>query len=150
MKEPLEFFRKLRDQLQADRDTPPDALARLANANFALAETTAEVGSIPDAILSFSESLAIYDDLARDNPSVANYDYERARSQHALALLLRRTGHPAEAMDLHRKARETPSSGSLDLIPTSSSFKAPLAATHDSMGTLLDETGHPAEAIMSI
>ena len=37
LKEPLEFFRKLRDQLQSDRDTRPEALAKLAGADLDLA-----------------------------------------------------------------------------------------------------------------
>ena len=36
----MEFFRQLRDQLQSDRDTRPDALAKLADANLDLADTT--------------------------------------------------------------------------------------------------------------
>ena len=36
LKEPLAFFRALRDRLQADRDTRPESLARLAEASFDL------------------------------------------------------------------------------------------------------------------
>ena len=34
LKEPLEFFRKLRDQLHTDRDTRPETLAKLASIQF--------------------------------------------------------------------------------------------------------------------
>ena len=80
LKEPLEFFRKLRDQLQADRDTRPEALAKLASASFDLAETTAEIGSVPDAIRSHSEALAIRERLARDHPTVAKYQRDLAEA----------------------------------------------------------------------
>ncbi len=59
LKEPLEFFRKLRDQLQTDRDTRPEALARLASAAFDLATLTDEIGDKQDALQSFQESLKI-------------------------------------------------------------------------------------------
>ena len=36
LKEPLAFFSTLRDRLQADRDTRPESLARLAEASFDL------------------------------------------------------------------------------------------------------------------
>ena len=38
LKEPLAFFRSLRDRLQADRDTRPDSLARLATASSDLGD----------------------------------------------------------------------------------------------------------------
>ena len=47
--EPLEFFGKLKDELQSDRDTRPDALAKLAGAGRDLAITTEEIGRVPDA-----------------------------------------------------------------------------------------------------
>ena len=40
LKEPLAFFKALRDRLQADRDTRPESLARLAQASFDLGDLT--------------------------------------------------------------------------------------------------------------
>src|SRR5207248_2341161 len=73
LKEPMAFFGKLRDQLQSDGDTRPEALAKLAAANFDLASTTRQIGRIPDAVRSYSESITIRERLVRDNPGVAQY-----------------------------------------------------------------------------
>jgi serine/threonine protein kinase len=59
LKQPLEFFRELRDQLQSDRDTRPGTLAKLADANLDLARTTREIGSAADALWSCAEAIAI-------------------------------------------------------------------------------------------
>ena len=57
LKEPLEFFRKLRDQLQADHDTRP-RLGKARRGELRPGVTTAEIGSIPDAIRSYTESIS--------------------------------------------------------------------------------------------
>ena len=44
LKEPLAFFRDLRGQLQADHDTRPESLARLAEAGFDLGQLMDEIG----------------------------------------------------------------------------------------------------------
>src|SRR5262249_46487022 len=44
LKEPLAFFKSLRDRLQADRDTRPESLVRLANAVHEYAHLTDEIG----------------------------------------------------------------------------------------------------------
>ena len=59
LNEPLAFFKDLRQQLQADKETRPDALARLASAAFELASLTDEIGDKQDALRSYQESLAI-------------------------------------------------------------------------------------------
>ena len=66
--EPLEFFGRLKDELRSDRDTHPDALAKLAEAGRDLAITTEEIGRVPDAIRSYSESIDILERLVREQP----------------------------------------------------------------------------------
>ena len=66
LKEPLEFFRRLRDELQADNDTRPESLKNLAKAAFDLGVLSAEIGSKEDALRAYQESLGIYERLARE------------------------------------------------------------------------------------
>lgn len=50
LKEPQAFFKRLRDRLQADRETSPESLARLADANLVLGSITNEIGDKEDAV----------------------------------------------------------------------------------------------------
>ena len=59
LKEPLSFFRSLRDQLQADNDTRPEALGRLAAAVSELGHLTDEIGNKQDAIIAHQEALEL-------------------------------------------------------------------------------------------
>ena len=148
LKEPLEFFRTLRDQLQADRDTSPDALVKLATAGFDLAETTLQFGNIPDALRAHCEALAIREQLDRDYPTVAEYQAELAGSHNALGMMRTNMGHPAEALKSYRRAlaimnRVTRDSHSV------SEYQRDLARVHNNIGELLGNMGQSAEALQS-
>jgi serine/threonine-protein kinase len=104
LKEPLEFFRTLRDQLQADRDTRPEALDRLSRAYFDLANITREIGSIPDAIRSYSEAIAILERLTRDHPSLTGYQSKLVKTHLNKGNLLGQRGDPTAALESHRQA----------------------------------------------
>ncbi len=148
LKEPMEFFRTLRDQFQADRDTRPEALAQLAAANVDLAKISMEIGSIPDAIHSYTESLAILERLARDHRSVTEYHSDIAANHDNIGNLLIATGDPAGALKSHRKAlaiRE-PLAGD---NPTVASYQRDLARSHNNIGNLLYLTGDLTEALES-
>jgi hypothetical protein len=79
LKEPLAFFRSLREQLQADRDTRPESLVRLASEAFELGSLRSDIGNQQDTLRAFQEALAICERLARENPSVT-------KLQHAVAV----------------------------------------------------------------
>src|SRR5262249_25492239 len=136
LQEPLEFFRKLRDQLQSDRDTRPDALEKLASANFDLALTTAEIGNIPDAIRSCSESIAILERLVSKNPPGTEYQSDLARSHDAIANLLSATGQLAVALESCRRAMAIRERLVRD-NPTVTSFQSDLADSHNAIAHLL-------------
>jgi serine/threonine protein kinase len=146
LSEPLEFYRALRDRLQSDRDTRPEALAKLVLANLDLADTTRQIGSIPDAIRSYTESIAILEGLARDHPTCAECRRDLAISQNNLGLLLHATGHPTEALESYRQALAI-----WELLvrdqPSVTDYQSELAACHSNLGGLLNETGHAAEAL---
>ena len=73
LKEPLAFFRVLRERLVADRDTRPESLERLGLASFELGKLSDEIGDKQDALRAHEEALPILERLARENPSVAEF-----------------------------------------------------------------------------
>jgi tetratricopeptide (TPR) repeat protein len=148
LKEPLEFFRKLRDQLHSDNDRRPDALSKLAAANFDLATTTAEIGSVLDAVRSYTESIAIFERLTRDDPAVTKYQVNLAASHNNIGVMLGKTGHPAEALESHRRAMMIQERLARD-NPAVAQLQNDLAGSHNNMGSLLRVTGHPTEALES-
>jgi len=92
----------MRDRLQADRETTPDSLARLASANFDLGQITNEIGDKQDALRAYKESLAIRVRLARENPSVTLFHSDLANSHHNIGIMQRETGRPAEGAGVAR------------------------------------------------
>ena len=148
LKEPLEFFRQLRDQLQADSDTRPETLARLADANFDLAYTTAEIGSIPDAIRSYAESITILERLVRENPTVAAYQRDLAASCNNVAALLNASGHMAEATELYQRVLTINKRLACE-HPTVAEYQKGIAHAYNNISLLLRDMGHAAEALES-
>jgi serine/threonine-protein kinase len=148
LEEPQGFFRKLKDDLQSDRDARPDALARLARASHDLAKTTEEIGSITDAIRSYSESIEILERLVRDRPDTVAYQEDLSASRQRLGHLLSETARPVEALESYHRAlgiRERLAREHPDVAE----YQGRLAGTHSSIGTLLHHTGRPVEAMES-
>src|SRR5262249_35116078 len=98
LKRPLEFFKSPRDQLQAARDTSPQALARLAGASFDLGILTNEIGDTQDALIAHWNALAIRQKLADANPTVTAFQSGVADSHNRIGILLSHTGKTVEAM----------------------------------------------------
>src|SRR5262249_52942407 len=99
LREPLAFFRSLRDQLLADHDTRPNALMRLANAAHNYAHVTEDCGDLEDGLRSHIESMAIWKQLIasdRDNPE---YQAALASIYRCRGNQLRQTGRLTEAQD---------------------------------------------------
>ena len=145
LKEPLAFFKSLRTSLQADRDTKPESLARLADAGFALGFLTNEIGDDQDALTAYGESLAIRQKLANAHPSVTQYQSDLAASHNNLGNLLGATGQ----IDAARKAYEAalPIWEKLaDAHPTVTQYQSDLAASHTNLGGLLSATDQPDAA----
>ena len=149
LKEPLEFFRTLRDQLQADRDTRPDSLAKLAAACMNLADTTRQIGSFPDAIRSYVEARDIRERLARDHPAVAAYQRDLGVSLDDLANSQRETGHSTEAIQSHRRAIEIRERLVAD-NPAVLQYQRDLAASYLNIGLMLHITRQLDEAMKSL
>ena len=97
LKEPLAFFRSFREQLQADNETNPDALARLANAGHDYAHLAEEIGDIHDGLRSQVESLSIWEKLVRDHPATAEYENGLALVEYCRGKMLSKTGDTGAA-----------------------------------------------------
>jgi tetratricopeptide (TPR) repeat protein len=145
LREPLAFFKSLRDQLQADSDTRPEALSRLASAAFDLGYLTREIGDEQDAITAYRQSLDIYQKLAADHPTGTDYQSDLAASHNDLGALLRETGALAEARRAFEAAREIRWKLARD-HPSVAAYQSDLAASHNNLGALLHDTGALAEA----
>jgi tetratricopeptide (TPR) repeat protein len=148
LKEPLEFFKKLRDTLQADGDTRPEALARLASAVFELAKLTDEIGSKQDALTSFRESLMILERLAREHPNVAPFLNNLAVAYNTTGLLLSDTGESMQAIDLHSKALEI-FERLVKFDPTVIEFRSGLAGSHFNIGRMQLTAGRADKALQA-
>ncbi len=149
LKEPLAFFKLLREQFQIDNETRPEALARLAEAAHDYAHLTHEIGDIQDSLRSHVESLAIWEKLVRDHPAKADYQNGLARIENCRGYMLSDAGHPDQALSSfgralairQRLARENPSE---------TVFQHDLAATHHGTGLAQSDTGHPDQALESL
>jgi serine/threonine-protein kinase len=148
LREPLAFFQSLRGKLQGERDTRPEAMARLAGAAFELGRLTSEIGDKRDALRSYEESLAILGRLARENPSVAEFQRDLASTHNNIGSVQRETGLPELASASYAKAlaiRERLAHEN----PSVTEFQGDLASSHGNTGLLQSITGHPEQALES-
>jgi serine/threonine-protein kinase len=146
LKEPLEFFKKLRDLLQSSKDTTPEILERLALANLDLGGVTSEVGSFSDASRSFEEAIELLEGLARNHPQVALYREELARAHVMRGLLVGSSGNSPEALKALRRAlalREQLARAQ----PSNSRYQSDLVRVREAIGVLLPSANRPDEAV---
>ena len=105
LREPLAFFKNLRDRLQADKDTRSESLERLARATFDLGTLTAEIGNKQDAMIAYREALAIFHRLADTYPRITAHQSNLANCHNLISQLLRETGQMEEALRGFETAR---------------------------------------------
>ena len=99
-----------------------------------------------EALESFRRGLAIRERLAREAPSVTEYQSDLAHGLNGTGYMLDVLGQKAEAMELHRRAlliRERLVAAN----PTVTEHRNDLARSLINIGGLLRETGHLAEAL---
>jgi tetratricopeptide (TPR) repeat protein len=146
LKEPLEFFKSLREQLQADHDTRPEVLFRLAGAAFELGMLTNEVGDKQDALRAHEEALSINERLARKNPSVTEFQRNLGQCKVEIGRLFWETGKPAEALAAYEQGRAIYERLTRE-NPTVPGFQRGLAGSHHDIGVLLYTAGKVGEAL---
>ncbi len=148
LKEPLQFSRNLRQLLQADGDTRPESLARLAAVCFSLGNTTVEIGDQEDALTAFEESLTIRERLARENPAVTDYQNRLADSHNNIGILQSGTGQNDLALKSHGRAMEIYERLARE-NPAVTDYQNRLAASHNNIGNLQSGTGQNDLALKS-
>ena len=146
LKEPLGFFKALRDQLQVDRETRPESLRRLGASAFELARLTVEIGDMQDALIAFREAQAISRKLVDANPADDESGKMLGSSSINIGSVLMATGKPAEALAALEQALAI-CRKLADDNPTVPAFQQNLANSLGKMGSLLSATGRPAEAL---
>jgi len=149
LKEPLTFFKVLRDQLQSSRDTRPGALAAFADAGEDLAYLTEEIGDREDALRTARQSLVIREQLADESPDSAELQAKVARSHFRSGDLLSRTGKPAEAVTACERARAIQARLARD-HPAVTEFESDLAHTYNNMGIALSMQSKLPEALATM
>jgi serine/threonine protein kinase/Tfp pilus assembly protein PilF len=148
LKEPLAFFKSLREQLQADKDTRPEVLASIAHAAHEYAHLSEEIGNIQDSLRVHVESLAIWQNLTREHATEPDYWAGLAAIENCRGNMLRKTGHPDQALESHGKALAI-----LERLarenPRITQFQRNLARSHNNIGVLQSTTGHPDQGLES-
>jgi eukaryotic-like serine/threonine-protein kinase len=104
---PLEFYKKLRDDLRAGNDARPEAQAELAEAYRRLASLTHEIGGDADALAALDESAAILEPLTREPPPALRIKLlkDLSKSLVARGALRRQNGRGEGAEQDYRRAR---------------------------------------------
>jgi eukaryotic-like serine/threonine-protein kinase len=148
LKEPLSFFKVLRGQLEASRDSRPHSLDRLASAAFELALLTDEIGNKQDALRAYGDSLAIRQLLARRNPGVAKLQSELATCHFNIGLVHMATGQPGESLVSYGRALEIWERLARQ-NPSVIEFSRNTASTYGNIGIVQTDTGHPDQALES-
>jgi serine/threonine protein kinase/tetratricopeptide (TPR) repeat protein len=146
LKEPQEFFKRLRDRLQAHDQTSLDSLDRLGAASFELGLLTYEIGDLEEAGRAYGESLAIRERLAHDHPAMTRFQVDLAQVHHNIGLQLSMMGRRDEALAPHERARAIRERLARD-HPEVAQFQFDLAATYHDIGILRARTGPPEEAL---
>jgi serine/threonine-protein kinase len=146
LKEPLTFFRNLRDRLRDDKDTRPESLARLASASLELGELTEQIRNKQDALTAYREALAVREKLARDFPTIPQYQRDLAVCQSWIAGVLGDTGRIEEAKAFHEAAIST-QERLAQAHPNAPDLLSGLAAELHGLATLLGSQGLASEAL---
>ncbi|MFO0961127.1 MAG: serine/threonine-protein kinase [Isosphaeraceae bacterium] len=146
LQEPLSFFGKLRKRLQADRDTRPESLARLANVIHDYADLTNEVSDPADGLRAHQESLAIFEALALEESGRPAYQHGLASVLNCRGSFLRRTGCPDEALASHVRACAI-RARLVDDHPDNVGYRVHLADSLNNVGILLADLGRTDESL---
>jgi len=104
LRSPLQFFRSLRDQLESSHDTRPEALSRLASANFELAGTISAMGNTSDALRALQELLPFQERLLQEQPNVDEFQAQLGRTLDLTGQLQSALGQRDQAIDSFHKA----------------------------------------------
>jgi serine/threonine protein kinase len=146
LKEPLAFFRSLRARLEADGDTKPESIVRLADAAHDYAHITDEIGDKEDSLRGHAESQAIWERLTRDHPQNTEFQAGLAKVCLCQGKLLSETGRLVDAKKSYESAiaiYEKLTSAD----PSDAYLKKQLALIQLRSGVLFEQSGKPIGAM---
>ncbi len=146
LKEPLTFFKALRERLQSDNDTSEKSLRRLAGASFDLGLLSEQIGDKQDALAAFREALGLSQKLVDANLADIDLPISRAATYNCIGVLLTDTGKFAEAQKALEDALAIQQKLA-DANPTNHRLQQQLAKTHNNIGNLFQESGKMAAAL---
>jgi serine/threonine-protein kinase len=145
LRSPQDFYRELRRDIEASREAQPESLARLAQAEFGLAEITKQIDSVPDAIRSYQEAIDILSALARGQPAATTYRSDLAQAYYNLGSLQSDAGRPGEGRAQFERARAL-----LEALvrnrPDDVSYRVRLALLVNALGVFHSDAQRMAEA----
>ncbi len=135
LRAPLNFYRNLRDDIQASGDTRPKTIAALAEANFRLALLTGKIDSQANAIRSYDEATTLLGRLAAEHPDVVMFRTYLAQSYINLGELRRAAGLLDEARTSFERAGDVLKAIARD-DPASINHFILLGSTYINLGTV--------------
>jgi serine/threonine protein kinase len=145
LKEPLAFFKSLRERLLVDRSARPDSLDRLASAALDLGRLTDEIGDKQDALRAFEEAGSIYEQLTRENPSSVEFQSDLAECYTRIGVVQFRNGNLEEAQGAFEKSKSIREHLSRQ-SPSTAKQHSDLAGSIYHLAILWQETGKIAES----
>ncbi len=146
LKEPLAFFRSLRASLQADADTQPASIARLADAAHDYAHITEEIGDKEDSLKGHAESLAIWERLTRDQPQNREFQAGLAKVYFCQGKLQGDTGRRGEAKKSYDRAVAIYEELT-NADPSDTHLQNQFALSQVRRGVMFEDDGKPIEAM---
>jgi len=144
LKSASDFYGKLAALLGRDSDRA--SRLALLQANFDVAELTADVGRPEDALAAHRNVLAAREALASEPGSGDEAKADVGRSLIAVGSLLNSVGKTAEAEAAYRAAEQR-LAGPTGSAPPDAAVRAALASCRSQLGGLLYSTGHTANAL---
>ena len=104
LRSPLEFYRKLLADLEANNGTDEQKRADLAEAYHSLGEINMELGSKDDALSAFEQAVAIRQRLVQADAANVHHQRALALSYSGLGRLQVLRGKPDQAIQYHQQA----------------------------------------------
>ncbi len=149
LKEPLRFSERLRELLQADGDSRPESLTRLAAACASLAATTGMIGNKDGALKAYHETLNIRERLMREHPSVPEHAANFALTLGEMGIIQGATGQTDQAFASHRRALEI-RERLVRENPSVQKYQWYLSNSYNNLGVLQSSTGQADMAMKSL
>lgn len=147
-KDLLERARNYYQGFLRQRATDRSVRADFAATYYRVAWITELIGSSQDALASYRQALAVYEDLVRAEPGIARFQSDLAIVCNDLGNLLGRLGQPAEALRVQQKGlaiREAVARAH----PHGARYQNELAKGFANVGSFLADMGRQAEALQS-